>query len=111
MDDPYYMTAEQELNVELRCALDRISLLERQLEDANMTISDLTADLRMVRSGRDGFSKLIQERGLRTPKETARLNAPRRQKDRGVIVNPHVFEHAPEPQKFPSLASATEVQR
>lgn len=43
MDDPYYMTAEEELRVELRSALDRITQLEGQIEDARITISDLQA--------------------------------------------------------------------
>lgn len=77
MDDPYYMTLEEELRVELRGALDRIALLEGQLEDAQLKIHDLEGDLRMVRSGRDGFAKLIEERGLRTPKEAAAFNRKR----------------------------------
>lgn len=73
-DDPYYMTPEEEARVELRAALDRIDLLEGQLEDAQIRISDLEGDLRMVRSGRDCAMKLIDERGLRTPKEAAAFN-------------------------------------
>ena len=102
MDDPYYMTREEEREMELRAALDRIALLEGQLEDAQLKIHDLEGDLRMVRSGRDQAMKLIRERGLRTVKEAARLNAPRKQKVRGEIVNPHVHEHVPEPSPFPT---------
>ncbi len=60
-DDPYYMTPEEESLVELRAAHDRIALLEGQLEDAQMTISDLEGDLRMVRSGRNTFHRLYDE--------------------------------------------------
>jgi hypothetical protein len=76
-DDPYYMTPEEEARVELRAALDKIALLEGQLEDAQMKIADLEGDLRMVRSGRDCFAKLIKDRGLRTPKESAAFNRKR----------------------------------
>jgi len=58
-DDPYYMTPEEEARVELRAALDRITLLESQLEDAQLKIADLEGDLRMVRSGRDTFRRLL----------------------------------------------------
>ena len=44
MDDPYYMTPEEETRVELRGALDRIALLEGQLDDAQIAISDLKAE-------------------------------------------------------------------
>jgi hypothetical protein len=44
MDDPYYMTPAEEREVELRAALDRITLLEGQLEDAQITIGDLKAE-------------------------------------------------------------------
>lgn len=40
-------------------------------------IADLEGDLRMVRSGRDGFATLIDKRGLRTPKEAAAFNRKR----------------------------------
>lgn len=77
MDDPYYMTPEEELRVELQGAMDRIALLEGQLEDAQLENADLKADLRMVRSGRDTAMRLIRERGLRTQKEAAAFNRKR----------------------------------
>lgn len=92
MDDPYYMTPEEEARAEWRAAQDRIALLEGQLEDAQMKIADLEADLRMVRSGRNTFSRLYRDL------EHKIVN---RWRVRGEIVNPHVLPHAAEPPRFP----------
>ena len=101
-DDPYYMTPEEELRVELSGALDRIALLEGQLEDAQMTISDLQADLRMVRSARNGFKQLYREL---EHKIVNKIRGPRRT---GEIVNPHVLPYAEEPQPdFEAMRRAT----
>jgi len=47
-----------------------ISLIKELVE----LVKGLEGDLRMVRSGRDSFSKLIEERGLRSPKEATARN-------------------------------------
>lgn len=89
-DDPYGMTREEEMKVELRAAYDRIALLEGQLDDAQLKIHDLEADLRMIRST------------SKTAMEVIRTHRLKRIEPRGEIVNPHVLEHVPEPSPFTS---------
>lgn len=100
MDDPYFMTPEEELRVELRSALDRIALLEGQLEDAQIKISDLEGDLRMVRSTAKTAIDVIHTHRL--------IKA----EVRGEIVNPHVVPHVEEPKPdFEAMRRATSTRR
>lgn len=48
-----------------------------EIERLREQVKGLEDDLRMVRSGRDCYARLIEERGLRTPKEAAAFNRKR----------------------------------